>query len=472
MWIRGGIDRDVQIQGPILLSGRKALKHYRRFFVKYRESNKGNYVKLHEKINIPYILEQSNIFLGGAQGSGKSTIIKWILPSILTRGDKALIYDAKREYTSIFFGSGNYLMNPFDVRSVCWNISEDISSIQDAQSIASCFITESKSDKFWSDGARLILTGCFIHLTKTKTNWCWEDLSILLNSSNQDLRLVLDKSYPEASKLVEVDSKTTQGFMTVIATQLSWIANMDKVWTNKHGHLFSVKRWLRDEEQKGSLIIPNDPKHHLVSSALCSAVMSLVVAEILARSDTKNNRFWLVLDEVSDLGKTSYLESWLSLSRSKGGRTIAGTQNISQLADLYGSKGAETILSLFGISINLRVGQSFDTAQFLSKTIGSRIVQTTTLSYDASGQRTKNIQKKEEPLVRPEDLMHLPLPDHNGVQGFLSIGGCNAVYRLTWDYPDLNVIANDIEPIDNHSIDLLSSTTSRGRRGGRRSVDS
>ena len=214
------------------------------------------------------------------------------------------------------------------------------------------------------------------------------------------------------------------------------------------------------------MIIANDPKYTAISAPLCSSVLSIVVREVLSLPDSDKRKQWFILDELADLPKTEALEKWLSLCRSKGARTIAGTQNISQIQAKYGDKSTETLTSLFSNIITLKVGSSAETAKKVADNLGKRLVKRATINFDKEGSKTTSYQQSEEYIVRPEQLMQLPSPNKKGITGYLSVSGWNAVYELVWPYSELEAIAAAHVPVELHDHSL--ETLARGSRGRKR----
>ena len=465
LYIKGGRDTGIHIDGSKLYQGKYAIKHAHKSIKKELKNNKTLGLKLHPDVVITQEQEVGNLLVTGAQGSGKSTIIKPLVNNIINSGSRMLIYDAKREYTELFCQKGHFLLSPTDRRSLCWDISADVTSPEVALEIASCFISQTGKDPIWSNGARIILAGCMVVLMNTHPNWWWAELKELLNKPTKELNELFRKYYPDAAKLSLEDSKTTDSFMMELTTKLNWLDYVAKVWTKKSKNKFSVTKWVKGKYKIQSLIIPNNPKYSSISAPLCSAVLSIVVREVLSLPDNKQ-KFWFVLDELADLPKTDALEKWLALGRSKGARTIAGTQNISQLQAIYGDAHTETITSLFSNIIALKIGNSSTTARKVADNFGKRIVKRPVINFDKYFNKSTSYQQSEEYIVRPEQLMQLPLPNKKGVKGYLSIQGREAVYELVWPYSNLPKIASAYIPIKRqHKNQTSKETSRRGSRG-------
>jgi hypothetical protein len=464
LYKEGGIDNCVHMDGPMLYFGKYGLRHGKKMLAKQLRQNDSIGLNVHPSVSIPKSLEQSNIIAFGSQGSGKSVVLKPIANQLIEKADKSFFYDSKREYTQLFFGPNTVLLNPTDSRSHAWAICEDVTTAEAAQLVANCFLHEESGDKFWVQGARIILTGCLVTLLKSKASWNWDDLKTILNCEVKQLKEFFKTYYPEANNLIEEDSKTTQGFLAVISTQLTWLSYVASVWSEKSENRFSVSSWLKDTSTVSTVIVPSNPAYPQISGPLCAALMSIIVSQKLSKPDTDYTT-WLILDELADLPKTDMFEKWLSLGRSKGARTIAGLQNFNQLADIYGDKKAETILSLFGILICLRTN-SFSSSKLLSENLGSRRVKRWTESYNSDGSKSSSLQIHEEPIVRPEDINQLPAPSKKGVTGYLSIKGWNSAYKLVWGYPKIEErYESFVEQVANLGDIADSKNQRRGTRG-------
>lgn len=470
LWVKGGRDKAIHISGAKLYKNSYATKHAHKALKKDLKNSKNLGVNLHPSIQITKEQEVGNVLVEGAQGSGKSTVIKPLVNCIVNSGDRMLIYDAKREYTELFHKRSHLLLSPSDRRSLCWDIAADVTSPEIALEIASCFINQTGKDPIWSNGARLILAGCMVTLMNTQPDWSWTELKEFLDKPVKELKVYFEKHYPDAAKLISEDSKTTDSFIMEMVTKLNWLGYLAKVWTKETKYKFSVTKWFAGKYNLQSLIVPNNPKYSSMSSPLCSAVLSIIVRELLALPDNEERKFWFVLDELADLPKTDALEKWLALGRSKGARTIAGTQNISQLQSIYGDKNTETLTSLFSNVIALKIGNSFDTAKKVADNLGKRIVKRGVVSFDKEDNKSTSYQQLEEHIVRPEQLIQLPLPSNKGIMGFLSITGRNAVYELIWPYPKLEKIAEAYVPVDfsEKSFETMPNKLKRGSRGRNR----
>lgn len=416
------------VEGPRLLKGNAATKHFRKRARK--EGPQG--LSLHPSILLPIIREAGNILVWGMQGAGKSNFIKWLVKQLLAQRERTVLYDVKGEYTQAFLNEDCMLLSPQDSRSVNWNIGKDLSTIGLAEAFAEAVIpAESTSESFWVDSARTVLVGVIVGLTKEGKPWSWCALEQRLFCCDEELSNWLKKHHKQAATLIEPESKTTASIRSMLATKLAWLKNMTSYVSNTPPD-FSVSGWLTRND-KTTLIVQGDLASPLMSSALITALMSVLSSHLLAGADNEEQKTWLVLDELATLNKSKSIERWLALGRSKGCRTIAGTQLLSQLNSIYGQDDCNTILGLFSNVVAFKLGPNGESASKASASFGQRRVEYPVVSTNEKGEKSHSYHQESIALVTPEDLVHLPQPTlKRGISGYLLIGGSNAVYELNW----------------------------------------
>jgi type IV secretory pathway TraG/TraD family ATPase VirD4 len=435
------------LSGPNVLRKRKAFKHANKWHK--RESGQGG-IYLHPKITISVRRELGNIFVFGQQGAGKSTIIKYMLAQLLKRNDSLFIYDEKREYTEQFFTGNEVLISPGDKRSAAWEISKDITDEASAKAVASVLIQGSTQDKFWTDAAQVVLTGILITLMKTADKWTWLDLKNLAFSDAQTLHRLFELHYKPGINLVEPDSKTSLSILTTLAIQLSWLPDLASKWENSSTS-FSLQSWDSTKNAR-RIIVAGNPISYDMSAAICSALLSLLANKIIASADSDTESFWFVLDELGNMPKTESLIKLLTLGRSKGVRTIAGTQAVSQVRSIYGNEDAETMLSLFSNIITLRTGPIGDSTKVASESMGTKRIQQRVKSFDSNGKESINFQQSDVAVVTAEEIVHLPRSSR-AVSGYLLINGYEAIYRLDWPIQKRHKIAESFVPNESNEND-------------------
>jgi len=469
LYVEGGLDKKVHVSGPQLLEGKRAIANSRHNLKKELSSDKmGAGVFLHPDIQITKRRELGNVFVFGQQGSGKSVVIKPLLKRIIDRGDHAIIYDEKCEYTNLFLDENTCLISPTDERSSVWNPSLDVVNEEGARLLAECFING--KEEFWIEGARLIVTGSIIYLHKLGKPWGWSHLLEVLKKPEKELIRLFEKDYPPASKVVVEGSKTTQGFSIMIMTQMAWVVSLAKAWPESHKSLFSIRSWMGGATQYKTIIIPNDALYSSISGPLCNAFMALSTQHLLSLHDCDKRRVWFVLDELGNLPRNSSISKLLTLGRSKGSRVIAGVQNVSQLHKIYGREDSETMLSLFGNVICLRLGAAGEAAKKASEIFGERTIQIPVESKDNKGNCSTTYSETKENVVSVNRITQLPQSDGQVVFGFLLVSGWGNVYYLSWPVIDIPQIADAHLPAKSLQEPIKKGRSKKGkqpRRGSR-----
>ena len=94
-------------------------------------------------LQLPAAAAEFHFLVMGATGSGKTLTIRFLMQSVFQKanGCRALLYDAKRDLILILDGMGVpkskiKIFNPFDDRSVAWDMAADITSPATAWQLA------------------------------------------------------------------------------------------------------------------------------------------------------------------------------------------------------------------------------------------------------------------------------------------------------------------------------------------------
>lgn len=420
--------------------GKAAYIHARQQLAKDIKQGGKPGISLHPKIEITSRAEEGNIFITGKPGSGKTVIIFSLLLQLLKRRDLRLfIFDEKRDFTQKLYQAKNSeLIAPWDKRSSVWNIAKDMRHTAAPANFAAHVIHDTK-DMIWCQSARLIFTGIIVSLKNRNKPWGWVQIQRSMNLDDDKLRSMLEQNYPQAMRYVEKNNRTTQSIMSTLLSDLAWIDWLALAWPRSYQGQFSVCEWVHNSNAKPRLIVQGSSQFSVIGSPLCHALMSIMCDEYLSME--KQQGCYLVLDELANLPKSPSLLRWIELSRDKGGRTIAGTQAISQLKSLYGENETDSLTSMFSNLITLKVGSTGGTAEYMSKSLGERIIDRPQRSTNAQGRVSTTWHQHTLPTVHSSELTQLPIQSKRGVSGFLSVNGWCASYKITWPYPHFPTIS-------------------------------
>lgn len=362
--------------------------------------------------NIPFPIpnEPKGIFMIGRPGAGKTVANAAIINGFKNSdGIAGIIYDYKGDYTERFFNPNtDYIFNPFDSRTIDWNMLTEVKFITDIDMLAKALIPEPhfKSDPYWNTAARdvfiAILRLCFINNQKT----------------NKDIWSILRKPPNEIANLLKAEAACATGYkhicepdskqaMAVFAVMMQY-ARVFEYMQNTDGY-FSISEWVKNP--KGWIFINN---HAEIKDAL-KPVLSLFVEVMLnkfsALSENYDRRIIVSLDELPTLHKIETLVHSMNVNRGRGIVHIAGVQDKSQLDEVYDQNLSNSIINACGNSIIFSVADP-STADYLSKKIG--VVEVEEVEETQSMGVAKNRdgvslmkRKREKAAVLPSEIINL-----------------------------------------------------------------
>jgi type IV secretory pathway TraG/TraD family ATPase VirD4 len=319
-------------------------------------------------------LEETKHFkLIGTTGTGKSTAIRHLLAAALERGDRAVIADPDGSYSARFFDlwRGDQLLNPFEPRSARWEPLAELEEPADSEHLASALIATSAdaSGNEWRGYARAfvaaVLDRCRL-IPGCDTGELWRLVAV---ASAEELRPLLAGTPAQPF----LDPENTRMFGSLRSIAVSAMRALEFVqW--QAGAPFSVRRWVRSG--RGVLFIPYSARQIAALRTLIATWMGLAIFEALSQEEGRDQRLWLVVDELDALGAIDGLKDALTRLRKFGGRCVLGFQSLAQVSATYGSGDAQTLVENCGNTLILRCSGSENggTSQYASRLIGEREV--------------------------------------------------------------------------------------------------
>jgi len=422
------------IRGPQLADGRRAEIIGQR--LARAEGPAG--VHIHPGVPLPLARETQHAIYAGTTGSGKTQGFMQLLNEIRARTPDAriMIHDTKGDYTeSAPTGGGVALIGPTDARSVPWDIASDIRTELDAELVAGVVVQDTQ-DPFWSIAARLVFVGMCLHCIRIYgRDWGWPELAALLTLPADEQQRVLTEAHPIIGMRL-VPGKTTDSILITAVAYLSWIRHLAAAWPRSRG-AFSVTRWAAGKSRWRTIIFQHRDDAASLAQPLIGAIVSLASRRLLSLPDSKRREVWLLLDEFAALPRLDALPPLLERGRSKGVRVVLAYQTYSQVITRYGREMTETIEALCGASVFFRVPTG-GTARHISEQIGETEDEVPQPTTQQQGDTSITMQRRTEPLVRPEEVSGLPQPQaEGGVPGYLVVSGWSHVLRLTWPFVDV-----------------------------------
>jgi type IV secretory pathway TraG/TraD family ATPase VirD4 len=368
---------------------------------------------------VPRQDEAKHFKLIGTTGTGKSTAIEEIVSSALARGDRAVIADPDGGYMRRFYRPerGDVVLNPFDERSVKWDVFSKIKSAYDVEQLARSLIPDHEGqDRSWRGYARTFFTAVTRQAHRAGTRDVEELYRLLVVADNEELRGLV-RGTPAQPFLDEHNSRMFDSIRSVTTSAVEALEYVGRQTAPE----FSVREWV-SEKKPGVLFIPYKAGQIAALRSTVSAWMRLAIFEAMDQDEQRdddtggpNSRLWFVVDELDALGQIDGLKDALARLRKFGGRCVLGFQSIAQVSSTYGQGDAHTIVENCGNTLILRCSASEGggTARFASQLIGDREVMQTTVSKsrrvtEILGSVTHSEHRHVEPAVLPSQVEQLP----------------------------------------------------------------
>jgi type IV secretory pathway TraG/TraD family ATPase VirD4 len=370
-------------------------------------------------IPIPERDEAKHFKLIGTTGTGKSTAIQEILQAALARKDRAVIADPDGGYLQRFYDPqrGDVILNPFDRRSVKWDLFGEIKTSYDVDQLATSLIPDQDgSDGIWCRYARTFFGAVTRQAHQAGITDLGELYRLLVVADVGELRTLVRGTAAQPF----LDEHNARMFDSIRSVTSSALNALEYVAEQKSQSL-SVRRWVADE-QPGVLFIPYKAGQIASLRSMISGWMRLAIFEKMNRDphgaelrEHDERRLWFIVDELDALGQIDGLKDALARLRKFGGRCVLGFQSVAQVSSTYGAGDAHTIVENCGNTLILRCSASEGggTARFASQLVGEREVTRTTASTSRRfdewlGSRTLSEHINIEPALLSSQIEQLP----------------------------------------------------------------
>jgi hypothetical protein len=381
-------------------------------------------------VRIPRREEQSHLLVLGDSGTGKSSLIRQLLPQIRARGESAIVYDPALEFTPQFYdpGQGDLILNPVDERMPYWTPSDEVSYAPDALILAnSLFPDKPHENPVFTEAARSIFAFLLARYKPTPellTYW-------MRHFEEIDRRL-------EGTAFARFVAPTAGGQRAAVQSTFNQIAAAFRLlpMEQKGQGRWSATAW--SHERSGWLFLPS--RHEIRESLrpLVSMWLDSLLLRLMTSAEGGARPVWIILNELASLQRLPQLPTAITEARKANLRLVLGSQGRTQLEARYGVE-AETILSQPMTKIFLRTSEP-RAAKWISETIGSveieRLRESRTepmsRSFNNWKHKTKtyHFDRRIEPLVMDSVIQGLP-----NLSGYLKSQNLVAPVTFPWVPP-------------------------------------
>jgi type IV secretory pathway TraG/TraD family ATPase VirD4 len=354
--------------------------------------------------------ETKHFKLIGTTGTGKSTAIRELLQAALRRGDRAVIADPDAGYLKRFYNPdrGDLILNPFDPRSVKWDLFAEIKNPYDFEQLARSLIPDGAGDdRAFRQYAQIFLTAAMRQAHRAGVLDSAELYRLLVSAPLEELRLLLEGTPAQPF----VAAGNDRMFGSIRSVTSSAVASLSYINTQRSS-LFSLRQWVN--EGRGVLFLTYQVDQIAALHSMISTWMRLAIFETMNLPEG-DVRLWFIIDELDALGPIDGLKDALARLRKFGGRCVLGFQSIAQISGTYGRGEGETIVENCGNTLILRCSASEGggTAQFASRLIGEREIIRPQISKsrrpeELRSTKTMSEHHVTEAAVLPSQIEQLP----------------------------------------------------------------
>lgn len=351
---------------------------------------KGKTIALNEE------MLENHVLMVAPTGAGKTSRV--VLPGLLREeGHRSLfVIDPKQELVK---KSAGYIAKHHEVwvfapndaaRSHHYNPLTYIKTLDDARDFAMSWIqnTGESKEPFWDRAAELLITATVLHLRTCEPEAPFSRLADIFSMPFEEIKALLTRSDNQATRKIttsflsnmEKNGKLIGSVMTDIANRFFMLFSPEiQAATAENDIDFNA---MCDSSIALYLSIPFGDAERLrpLSATLIMQMMRTWIRRADRSPDGQLPRaIGCYLDEFANAGRIPHFESYISTLRSKRVALLMAIQAFSQLEDVYGPAGKETIISNSRTKL-LLPGAGLEECEYFSKLTG----QTTAVAKSQS----------------------------------------------------------------------------------------
>jgi len=396
-----------------------ALVHAGRLVAAFGTLTGGGRIRL-GGVPIPRALETTHFLLGGSTGTGKTELALSMARTVSERCERAVFIDYGANFLTRIARSGDFILNPFDQRSVCWVPWAELRSESDYMMMARAIVPDGFGEsRSWHGLAQQLVGAAFRACVENGRNTIREFLALLI--STPDELAVFAAGTPAAVMTQKGNEKMFANTRNVLMEYLEPWRFLREPAQGERG--FSMRALIEGQYDRKSkrgrvsrpwLFMTFRDDQRAAMQYLSATWMELVIRAKLSLPESRKRRIWEFIDELAACKRIQSLPDELAFVRKKGGAAVIGVQDVAQIRGIYGPEIAQTMLQNLKTKVMLACADP-DTARYFSDVIGEQRIlrrkKTTTPPSDFKG--TSRVSTSWEPqmhrLVTYSEIMCLPV---------------------------------------------------------------
>ncbi len=137
-------------------------------------------------VQIPRDLETNHFLLGGSTGTGKTELALSMARTLSERGERAVFIDYGANFLTRIARTGDFILNPFDRRSVCWVPWLELRSESDYMMMARAIVPDGFGEsRSWHGLAQQLVGASLRACVENGRNTIREFLALLISSPDE-----------------------------------------------------------------------------------------------------------------------------------------------------------------------------------------------------------------------------------------------------------------------------------------------
>ncbi len=394
--------------------------------------------------------ETQHILIHGSPGCGKTVCMNQLLEQIRAKGQKAIVYDIKGTFVPAYYRPDkDIILNPLDERSPSWNLWNECRTLTDYDFLAASIVPEKANqiDPFWSKAARLVLSNMAQEFANDPSINMRSFLPILFSTPLKQIANLLKSTMAE--HMVKQESERMA--YSVMATLASDCASLLYLKDDGRADSFSIRDWIKSNDDSWLFVNSNLKDSHSVKPII-SFWLNMAIQHLLSLNEDRTRRLWFFFDEFARLQRLPSLETLLSMGRGYGACFVGAVQDINQLRDIYGDKGADSLVGSFGTKIFF-ASNSAKSSDWAANELSKVEILEPKERYSMGAHqmrdgRTLDQERRQDLLVLPCEIMKLPK-----LTAFSTTMGVGPIVKLKFNIKNM---ANNHPAIVERDLSKLS----------------